>query len=98
MKMTHFVDQMRREFLNLTEALEDWEWKENGNFDKYDSYYYLGNGVTELPESGCEATQTFCDVANTFTSVKDCVLCEIKVLYFEPKSHFRPFVGPTNAK
>ena len=89
---------MRREFLNLTDALEDWEWKENGNFDKYDSYYYLGNGVTELPESGCEATQTFCDVANTLTSVKDCVLCEIKVLYFEPKSHFRPFVGPTNAK
>ena len=30
--------------------------------------------------------------------MKDCVLCEIKVMYFEPRGHYRPTVGATNAK
>ena len=33
-----------------------------------------------------------------FSSLTDCVLCEIKILYLEPGAHIRPTVGPTNAK
>ena len=89
---------VRKEFMNMTEELEDWEWKASPKFDNYDYYYFIGDGVTELPVHGCDIAPTFCDIVKHFSILNDCVLCEIKLIYFEPKGHVRPFVGSTNAK
>ena len=83
--------------MNLTEQLEDWEWKTNSKNSKIDNYYFIGDGVVDLPGSGCDVATTFCDILSGFSSIKDCALCEVKVLYFEEKGHFNSFVGPTNA-
>ena len=91
-------EKIRAEMLNLTEELEDWEWRSSPKYDKYDFYYFLGDGVVELPERGCEIASTLCRVLRDFSVLRDCVLCEIKVMYFEPRGHYRPTVGPTNAK
>ena len=91
-------EEIRGEVMNLTEELEDWEWRSSPKYDKYDYYYFLGDGVVELPVRGCEIASTLCRVLREFSVLRDCVLCEIKVMYFEPRGHYRPTVGPTNAK
>ena len=90
--------QIRTEIVNLTDQLEDWEWRASPQLDKYDLYYFLGDGVVQLPAHGCEVAPTFCGLLSGFNVFADCVLCEVKILYFEPRAQLRPTVGPTNAK
>ena len=54
------------ELVNLTSELEDWEWREGANFDKYDVYWFVGDGQVELPKTGCDVAPTFCDVIKNF--------------------------------
>ena len=58
--------QVSGQLVNLTSELEDWEWKAATNFDKYDVYWFLGDGQISLPNSGCEVAPTFCEIVNKF--------------------------------
>ena len=91
-------DRIRAELMNLTDQLEDWEWKSSPVHDKLDYFYFIGDGVLELPGHGCEIATTFCDTVKHFSLIRDCALCEMKLVYFEPQGHYLPHVGPTNAK
>ena len=59
-------ENIATELVNLTSELEDWEWREGANFEKYDIYWFLGDGQVELPITGCDVAPTFCEVMRKF--------------------------------
>ena len=59
-------ENIATELVNLTSELEDWEWREGANFEKYDIYWFVGDGQVSLPDTGCQVAPTFCEVIRTF--------------------------------